>query len=140
MNAKDPEIIEQFIALRARGVPYAKIAAELNVSPRTLILWSRKFADRLANAFAIENEVANEPIRAADRARAKQIADLQDRVLLELSQRPLNDIPTDRLALLAWRLQRKSDPVADKLTFTETFTEAHIADGDIPDPKLTWQG
>ena len=36
--------------------------------------------------------------------------------------------------------QRKSDPVADKLTFTETFTEAHIADGDIPDPKLTWQG
>ena len=140
MNAKDPEVIEQFIALRARGVPYAKIAAELNVSTRTLIVWSRKFADRLANAFAIENEVANEPIRAADRARAKQIADLQDRVLLELSQRPLNDIPTDRLALLAWRLQRKSELVPDKLTFTEAFTDDHVAAGDIPDPKLTWQG
>jgi orotate phosphoribosyltransferase-like protein len=60
MNAKDPEVIEQFIALRARGVPYAKIAAELNVSLRTLILWSRKFADRLANASAIENEAAND--------------------------------------------------------------------------------
>ncbi|HWH76979.1 MAG TPA: helix-turn-helix domain-containing protein [Candidatus Binatus sp.] len=140
MNAKDPEVIEQFIALRARGLPYAKIAAELNVSTRTLIVWSRKFADRLANAFAIENEVANEPIRAADRARAKQIADLQDRVLLELSQRPLNDIPTDRLALLAWRLQRKFELVPDKLTFTEAFTDDHVAAGDIPDPTLTWQG
>ena len=140
MNAKDPEVIEQFISLRARGVPYAKIAAELNVSPRTLIVWSRKFADRLANQSAIENEVAHEAIRAADRARAKQLADLQDRVLLELSQRPLNDIPTDRLALLAWRLQRKSELVPDKLTFTETFTDDHVAAGDIPDPKLTWQG
>ena len=140
MNAKDPEVIEQFIALRARGVPYAKIAAELNVSTRTLIMWSRKFADRLANASAIENEVANEPIRTADRARAKQIADLQDRVLLELSQRPLNDIPTDRLALLAWRLQRKSGLVPDPLTFTEVFTDDHVTAGDIPDPKLTWQG
>jgi len=140
MNAKDPEVIEQFIALRARGVPYAKIAAELNVSPRTLIAWSRKFADRLANQSAIENEVAHEAIRAAERARAKQLADLQDRVLLELSQRPLNDIPTDRLALLAWRLQRKSELVPDKLTFTETFTDEHVAAGDIPDPKLTWQG
>jgi len=140
MNAKDPEVIEQFIALRARGVPYAKIAAELNVSPRTLIVWSRKFADRLANQSAIENEVAHEAIRAAERARAKQLADLQDRVLLELSQRPLNDIPTDRLALLAWRLQRKSELVPDKLTFTETFTDDHVAAGDIPDPKLTWQG
>jgi hypothetical protein len=140
MNAKVPEVIEQFISLRARGVPYAKIAAELNVSPRTLIVWSRKFADRLANQSAIENEVAHEAIRAADRARAKQLADLQDRVLLELSQRPLNDIPTDRLALLAWRLQRKSELVPDKLTFTETFTDDHVAAGDIPDPKLTWQG
>jgi len=140
MNAKDPEVIEQFIALRARGVPYAKIAAELSVSPRTLIVWSRKFADRLSNEAAIENEVALQAVRAADRARALRMAALQDRILEELSQRPLQDVPTDRLALLAWRLQRKSDPVADKLTFTETFTEAHIADGDIPDPKLTWQG
>jgi hypothetical protein len=140
MNAKDPEVIEQFIALRARGVPYAKIAAELSVSPRTLIVWSRKFADRLSNEAAIENEVALQAVRAADCARALRMAALQDRILEELSQRPLQDVPTDRLALLAWRLQRKSDPVADKLTFTETFTEAHLADGDIPDPKLTWQG
>src|SRR5690349_17444709 len=53
MNAKDPEVIEQFITLRARGVPYAKIAAELSVSPRTLIVWSREFADRLSNEAAI---------------------------------------------------------------------------------------
>ena len=140
MNAKDPEIIEQFIALRARGVPYAKIAAELNVSPRTLILWSRRFADRLANASAIENEAANEAIRVAARARTIQIAALQDRILAELSQRPLKEIPTDRLALLAWRLQRKSELLPDRLTFTEAFTDEHVAAGDIPDPNLTWKG
>ena len=140
MNAKDPEVIEQFIALRARGVPYAKIAADLNVSRRTLVDWSRKFADRLVNESAIENEVTNEASRSAERARNTQIAALQDRILSELSQRPLQDIPTDRLALLAWRLHRKSELVPGKLTFTETFTDEHIAAGDIPDPKLTWQG
>jgi len=45
-----------------------------------------------------------------------------------------------RLALLAWRLQRKSELVPDKLTFTEAFTDDHVAAGDIPDPKLAWQG
>ena len=140
MNSKDPEVIEQFIALRARGVPYANIAADLKVSRRTLVTWSRKFADRLENESAIENEVVNEAIRAADRARAAQIAALQDRILAELNQRPLKDIPTDRLALLAWRLHRKSEPVPDKLTFAEAFTDDHIAAGDIPDPRLTWQG
>ena len=140
MNAKDPQVIEQFIALRARNVPYAKIAAQLNVSPRTLIVWSRKYADRLANESAIENEVANEALRTAERARTMQMAALQDRILAELSQRPLKDIPTDRLALLAWRLQRKSELVPDKLTFTEVFIDDHVAADDIPDPKLTWQG
>jgi hypothetical protein len=139
MNAKDPELIDQFIALRSRGVAYASIASQLNVSRRTLISWSRKHADRLENETAIEREAMDLETKAADRGRAKQIADLHDRVLLELSERPLKDIPTDRLALLAWRLQRKAAPVPDKLTFTETFTDDHIAAGDIPDPKLTWQ-
>ena len=140
MNAKDPEVIEQFIAQRARGIPYAKIAAGLDVSPRTLIVWSRKFADRLANEAAIQNELAHQAIRAADRSRATQIAALQDRILEELTQRSLKDIPTDRLALLACRLHRKSEPVPEQVTFTETFTEDHIAAGNIPNPKLTWQG
>jgi hypothetical protein len=34
---------------------------------------------------------------------------------------------------------RPSSSVQDKLTFTETFTDEHVAAGDIPDPKLTWQ-
>ena len=140
MNSKDPELIEQFIALRARGVPYVKIVSELNVSRRTLVNWSRKYGDRLENETAIEKEAMGFEAREAERGRTKKIGDLHDRILLELSERPLKEVPTDRLALLAWRLQRKTSPLPEKLTFTETFTDEHIAAGDIPDPKLTWQG
>ena len=139
MNSKSPETIEQFITLRARGTPYATIAQQLSVNRRTLVNWSRKFSDRLENESAIEKEVTDQAAKDAERARIQQMADLHDRILAELSQRPLKEIPTDRLALLAWRLQRKSTPLPDKLTFTEAFTEDHILNADIPDPKITWK-
>jgi orotate phosphoribosyltransferase-like protein len=41
MNAKDPQVIERFIGLRAQGWSFARIAAELDVSKPTLIHWSR---------------------------------------------------------------------------------------------------
>ena len=112
---------------------------QLSVNRRTLVNWSRKFSDRLENESAIEKEVTDQAAKDAERARIQQMADLHDRILAELSQRPLKEIPTDRLALLAWRLQRKSTPLPDKLTFTEAFTEDHILNADIPDPKITWK-
>jgi hypothetical protein len=93
MNAKDPSI-EQFITLRARGVPYAKTPPN-STSRRALSLSESQFADRLSNQAAIENEVAHQAIRAADRARALQVAARPHSE--ELSQRPLKEIPTDRL-------------------------------------------
>jgi transposase-like protein len=47
MNSKDNETIDRFIQLRAQGGTFARIAAKLNVSTRTLIHWSRQHQHRI---------------------------------------------------------------------------------------------
>ena len=54
---KDIETKERFIELRGRGLPLAKIAAEINVSKPTLINWERDFREEIDNLQAVELEV-----------------------------------------------------------------------------------
>lgn len=140
MNQKDPELVERFIALRSRGVPYATIAAELGVGRTTLIRWSRTHAQRIANERAIEDELLSETLNSSRRAQLQKACALHDRIIEELSRRKLEDIPTDRLALLAFRLTRHLAPHAGGIKFSEPFTEAHLAAGDTPPPVISWEG
>ena len=50
----------KFFELRAAGVPYSRIAAELKVTKCTLIDWARKHKARIDNLRAIELEAAQE--------------------------------------------------------------------------------
>src|SRR5882757_6537102 len=104
MNQKDSELVDRFIALRARGVPYATIESEIGVSRKTLTRWSRQHAQRLANERAIEDELLAETLKNSRRARLEQSCALHSRVLEELSRRKLEEIPTEGLARLAYRL------------------------------------
>src|SRR4051812_7048189 len=101
MNQKSEEVVEQFISLRAKGTPFAQIATQLGVSRPTLLAWSRKHAQRLANERAIELELENSKIKNTNRVRLAQACTLYNRVLEELDKRKLEEIPTDRLAFLA---------------------------------------
>ena len=53
---KDNETKDRFIELRSQGLPFAKIAAELNVSKTALINWERDFKEEIDNLRAIELE------------------------------------------------------------------------------------
>jgi len=54
MHSQDT--INQFIDARARSVTYAQIAAELNVSRSTLMLWGQKYRTEIETLRAVEAE------------------------------------------------------------------------------------
>jgi transcriptional regulator with XRE-family HTH domain len=140
MNQKPEEIVEQFIALRAKGMPYAEIATQLGVSRPTLANWSRKHSQRIANERAIEQELAAAKLKNSSRERLAQACALYDRVLTELDGRKLAEIPTDRLALLAYRLSKHIEPGPDTITFSEAVSDEHLATEGPPPPVITWKG
>jgi transposase-like protein len=139
MNAKDPQLVERFIALRARRTSYAAISAEIGVERTTLFRWSRTHAQRLANERAMEDEMFAETLHNSRRARLQKACALRDRVLQELDGRNLDQIPTDRLALLAYRLDKHIPQPADTIKFSEEFTEADLASGNVPPVLVSWE-
>ena len=52
----DDKTVQRFINLRVKGWVFTHIAAELNVNKSTLIDWSRKHQQTIANLTAIERE------------------------------------------------------------------------------------
>ena len=67
----------KFFELRAAGVPYSRIAAEIKVTKCTLIDWARKHKARIDNLRAIELEAAQERFLGS---REKQIETLGARL------------------------------------------------------------
>jgi len=85
---KDQETIARFIHLRATGLSYDKISAELKVSKPTLIEWSRKYQFDIQNLRAIETEALAENCFAGRQERWDQISRDLSRVEAELANRP----------------------------------------------------
>jgi len=56
---KEQTVKERFLALRAQGLSFEKIARQLKVSKQTLINWSREF----------RYEISNLPVNAATKMR-----------------------------------------------------------------------
>jgi Homeodomain-like domain-containing protein len=94
---KDQETIARFIHLRANGLSYDKISAELKVSKPTLIQWSRKYQFDIQNLRAIETEALAEKCFAGRQERWELVSRDLSRVEAELAKRDLADVPTSQL-------------------------------------------
>lgn len=139
MNAKDPQVIEQFIALRAQGWSFARIAAELDVSKPTLILWSRQHQHRIRNLQALETEAAAEQCKLSRRHCLQSLADDERRLRDELARRDLKDIPTARLVLLLAALRKEANALNGPPLLAEPVpADAPLAE-QMPEPALTWE-
>jgi hypothetical protein len=57
-----PELKTKFLELRARGIPYSRIAEELSVSKPTLIQWGKSMAEEIADVQAAERELVREKL------------------------------------------------------------------------------
>jgi hypothetical protein len=115
---KDQATIDQFIALRAQGWSYDRIAQSLNVSKPTLIDWGRQHQFTIQNLRTIEMEALAEQCFANRRQRWEQLGAALRRVEGELATRDLRDVPTARLLTLASTLRDEAARETAPLRFS----------------------
>jgi hypothetical protein len=93
----DLEDKEKFIELRAKGWTFDKIAKELHKRKATLIDWSKELESEIANRKAIELEVLYEKHYLLKEQRIEKLGNLLNKIINEIDNRNLKDIPTDKL-------------------------------------------
>lgn len=93
----DLEDKEKFIELRAKGWTFDKIAKELHRRKATLIDWSKELESEIANRKAIELEVLYEKHYLLKEQRIEKLGNLLNKIINEIDNRNLKDIPTDKL-------------------------------------------
>jgi len=93
----DLEYKEKFIELRAKGWTFDKIAKELHKRKATLIDWSKELESEIANRKAIELEVLYEKHYLLKEQRIEKLGNLLNKIINEIDNRNLKDIPTDKL-------------------------------------------
>jgi len=118
--AKDQEVRERFIELRARGRSYVKISEALSVSKTTLIKWNRQYADQIRALEDTELETMCERFRIARLHRVERFVKLIDRVEEQLDKRDLAEVQTERLLREYIRLMQavRSEIEPDRLEVT----------------------
>lgn len=93
----DLEDKEKFIELRAKGWTFDKIAKELHKRKATLIDWSKELESEIANRKAIELEVLYEKHYLLKEQRIEKLGNLLNKIINEIDNRDLKDIPTNKL-------------------------------------------
>lgn len=88
---------EKFIELRAKGWSFDKIAKELHKRKATLIDWSKELESEIANRKAIELEVLYEKHYLLKEQRIEKLGNLLNKIINEIDNRDLKDIPTNKL-------------------------------------------
>lgn len=94
---------ERFVELRAAGLSYDAIAAQVNVSKPTLIAWGRELAKEVHNARAVRMDELFEKYAVAKAKRVEVFGQRMNGILAELDKRDLADVPTEGLLKLALR-------------------------------------
>ena len=92
--AKDLAVKEEFIRLRAEGLSFSKIANQLGVSRPTLIKWSGELQSQISAARYAQLEALAEQYGLLKEARIKAFGQLLEKLMAELKQRELAEIPT----------------------------------------------
>jgi len=101
----------QFVAHRAQGFSFDKIAEVLGVSKPTLIKWQGELYNQIREQEFYEVQTITEQFRVMRRDRFATVAKLLSAVNAELTRRAetndLADIPTDKLVNLALVLEKR---------------------------------
>ena len=103
----DTEVKDQFVELRAQGKSFASISEALGVSKPTLIEWSREKSEELNNLTAINQEAMRERFRITKEHELSLLSQRLGEVKDELEKRTLDDISTDKLYGIFFKLIRE---------------------------------
>jgi hypothetical protein len=78
---------DKFIELRARNVPYARIASELGITPMTAIRWAEKHRAAIEALASVQAELLREQLYASREKEIEALARRLQRLEYELDQR-----------------------------------------------------
>ncbi len=93
----------RFVALRAKGYSYARIAQELGVSKGTLIAWNGGLEVQIAKTRAVELEALQEEFFLLKEGRIRLIGEQLKAIQTEIGKRDLSKVNTDKLLELQLR-------------------------------------
>ena len=133
----EDKTVQRFIDLRVQGWPFARIAAELNVSKPTLIGWSRKHQHTIANLVAIEREERLNQLLATSEERLRQLAEQLRAAEAELAKRDLTTLSTGRLLTHLESLRRQVRREAGPMQFVSTVDA--IPEEEYADRIQVWK-
>ena len=91
------ELKAEFVLLRARGLPYARIARRLGVAKSTLANWNAGLEAEVASARAVELEALQAQFLMLKEGRIRLLGGQLRRLRDALAGRDLADLPTERL-------------------------------------------
>ena len=100
----DTQTQERFIELRAAGLSFDKIAAELEVSKTTLLKLNRKLAGEIERLKFINFEALAEKYKMLKTARLEALGKLLEKVDSALEAADFSKLSPERLVLLKLRL------------------------------------
>ncbi len=93
----------QFVALRAKGYSYARIAKEVGVSKGALAAWNAELGAEIAKARAVELEALQEEFFLLKEGRIRLIGEQLKAIQTEIGKRDLSKVNTDKLLELQLR-------------------------------------
>ena len=99
------ELKAEFIQLRAKGLPYVRIAERLGVAKSTLANWNSELEAEIASARAMELEALQAEFFVLKEGRITLLGEQLRRLRGELAGRDLTEVSTDRLLELLLRYQ-----------------------------------
>lgn len=132
----EDKTVQRFIELRVKGETYARIAAELKVSPTTLIAWSHKHEHTIANLSAIERENRLHAQLASGEVRMQKMGEQLRVAEAELSQRDLTTLSTGRLLTLVESLHRRLQREAGPMRFVSAVDQ--LPEDEYADRVQVW--
>ena len=99
------ELKAAFIQLRAKGLPYVRIAERLGVAKSTLANWNAELEAEIASARAMELEALQAEFFLLKEGRITLLGEQLLRLRSELTSRDLTEVPTDKLLELLLKYQ-----------------------------------
>ncbi len=121
------ELKADFVQLRAKGLPYVRIAERLGVAKSTLANWNAELEAQIASARAMELEVLQEEFFLLKEGRIRLLGEQLQRLRQELANRDLSSVATDKLIELLLKYQA---------ALKEEFVEVR----PLPDAELSRLG
>ncbi len=115
----------KFIELRAKGLSFDKISAELNISKPTLLQWNAEFSREIANMSYLEFETLLSQYQLAKKTRIDAFATMLEKAMEELKSRSFENLNTKDLLSFISSIESK---------IREEIRPIHYFTGEYNDP------